>query len=138
MHSLPLLACPAMLFPKCAGGHLPPFVLLARLKCIVVLLNRRQCECLVCAPARVLQLDTNGDVCSTQVVAGVLQKYVNITKGFRDRLFVLADDKLVYFKVGFPNATAEKSRCCERLFANLMNLQSCSFQVNMLSTSKKC
>lgn len=42
-------------------------------------------------------------MCPAQVVAGVLQKYVNITKGFRDRLFVLADDKLLYFKVGFPN-----------------------------------
>lgn len=33
------------------------------------------------------------------VHAGVLVKYVNITKGWRDRLFVLANSKLVYYKV---------------------------------------
>eukprot|EP00892_Ulva_mutabilis_P011780 jgi/Ulvmu1/8975/UM005_0066.1 len=40
----------------------------------------------------------------SKVVAGVLHKYVNITKGWRDRLFVLADDKLVYFKLSGKHA----------------------------------
>jgi hypothetical protein len=34
-----------------------------------------------------------------QVVAGVLTKYVNLAKGWRDRLFVMSGDKLYYFKV---------------------------------------
>lgn len=33
------------------------------------------------------------------VHAGVLLKYVNMAKGWRDRLFVLANKKLVYYKV---------------------------------------
>jgi hypothetical protein len=34
-----------------------------------------------------------------QVVAGVLTKYVNIAKGWRERFFVLSGDQLLYFKV---------------------------------------
>ena len=34
-----------------------------------------------------------------QVVAGVLNKYTNIAKGWRDRLFVLSGDQLHYYKV---------------------------------------
>lgn len=36
-----------------------------------------------------------------QVVAGVLTKYVNIAKGWRDRLFVLSGDQLHYYKARF-------------------------------------
>lgn len=34
-----------------------------------------------------------------QVVAGVLSKYANPVKGWRDRLFILNDGKLSYYKV---------------------------------------
>lgn len=50
-------------------------------------------------------------------MAGVLHKYVNITKGWRDRLFILADDKLVYFKVGSSVPSMYLNGCCKALMA---------------------
>lgn len=42
---------------------------------------------------------TDGAMDAPCVHAGVLVKYVNMAKGWRDRLFVLANNKLVYYKV---------------------------------------
>lgn len=42
----------------------------------------------------------------------MLQKYVNLTKGFRDRLFVLKDEKLDYYKVGPPQPLCQVCHCC--------------------------
>ena len=38
------------------------------------------------------------------MVAGVLSKYVNLAKGWKDRLFVLSDEKLRYYKVRAPHS----------------------------------
>lgn len=44
-------------------------------------------------------MHSNGANIQAPVVAGILCKYANMAKGWRDRLFVLADGKLVYYKV---------------------------------------
>lgn len=54
-------------------------------------------------------------MCLLQIVAGVLCKHVNIAKGWRDRLFVLCDDQLHYYKV----------RVCKPVQASVPRVRSC-------------